>query len=212
MKTKKELFEILNNLVISEIYHICPEVQKPWEDTEFQKKIALTIGLKHKDIANIPKRNKSSYLFFCQELRGSIVEENPGIKPNQVMVMLGKKWSGLTEEEKKVYDTKAMEDKQRYLSLKENNKRSKPMKISSYLQFCGDERSNLKKQFPELHTKEITAKLGALWNEYKLHNSEMLKSKYGYIDKDDSAVKIVPSIPANISSRNTKAIKEIIKC
>jgi hypothetical protein len=210
MKTKKELLELLNNLVITEIGHQYPEVQSFWEQPEFQKKFALTLGLKTKDILNVPKRNKSSYLFFCQELRSSIVKDNPGIKPNQVMVILGDKWSKLTDEEKKVYDERAASDKQRYLSTKENNKSTKPIKISSYLKFCANERPLLKQKYPELSTKEITAKLGLLWNELKTNKIDYLKSKYGYEQKGEE-VQMVSSIPVSVSSRNIRAIQALIK-
>lgn len=214
MKTKKELLAALNNLVITDIYNICPDVQKVWEDIDYQKKLASALGLRNKDIANIPKRNKSSYLFFCQELRSSIVSENPGIKPNQVMVLLGKKWSELSDDQKKVYNEQAEEDKSRYISIKENSKRTKSGKISSYLRFCADERPNLKKQYPDLTTKEITTKLGSLWNDYKKNKTDYLKTKYDFSETDDNICpkpKIVPSIPVSINSRHTKAIQELIK-
>jgi hypothetical protein len=181
MKSKKELMDALNKLVITEICSIFPDIQRVWEDQEFQKKFASTIGVKPKDVMNGPKRNKSSYLFFCQELRPSIVAETPDIKPNQVMVHLGKKWSELPVDDRKRYDILATEDRRRYLALKEANKKlNKPIKISTYLQFCADERQGLKLKFPDLTTKDITAKLGAMWNDYKKNNPQYLKSKYGY--------------------------------
>ncbi len=64
MKSKKELMDALNKLVITEICSIFPDIQRVWEDQEFQKKFASTIGVKPKDVTNGPKRNKSSYLFF----------------------------------------------------------------------------------------------------------------------------------------------------
>lgn len=210
MKTKKELLELLNNLVITELSTQCPEIQNFWEQPEFQKKFALTLGLKIKDIVNAPKRNKSSYLFFCQELRSTIVKDNPGIKPNQVMVILGERWSKLTEDEKKVYNEQAAVDKQRYLNIKENNKSSKPIRISSYLKFCANERPLLKQQYPDLSTKEITAKLSTLWNDLKLNNVEYLKTKYGYEQRGDE-VHMVSSIPVSVSSRNIRAIQALIK-
>jgi hypothetical protein len=181
MKSKKELMDALNKLVITEICSIFPDIQRVWEDQEFQKKFATTIGVKPKDVLNGPKRNKSSYLFFCQEIRPSIVSETPDIKPNQVMVHLGKKWSELPLEERKKYDVMATEDRKRYLASKEANKKlNKPIKISTYLQFCADERQGLKLKHPDLTTKDITAKLGGMWNDYKKNNPQYLKSKYGY--------------------------------
>ncbi len=89
------------------------------------------------------------------------------------MVHLGKKWSELPLEDRKKYDVMAVEDRKRYLASKEANKKlNKPVKISAYLQFCADERQGLKLKFPDLTTKDITAKLGGMWNDYKktIHN------------------------------------------
>ena len=187
MKSKKELMDALNKLVITEVCSIFPDLQRVWEDQEFQKKFAATIGVKPKDVVNGPKRNKSSYLFFCQEIRPSIVAETPDIKPNQVMVHLGKKWSELPIDDRKKYDVLATEDRKRYLASKEANKKlNKPVKISTYLQFCADERQGLKIKHPDLSTKDITAKLGSMWNDYKKNNPQYLKSKYGYEAVDSS--------------------------
>ncbi len=35
--------------------------------------------------------------------------------------------------------------------------------MSAYLQFCADERQGLKLKFPDLTTKDITAKVGGMW-------------------------------------------------
>lgn len=216
MKSKKELLDDLNNLVKSDICPLVPDIQKIWEDHEFQKKFAGIIGVKPKDINNGPKRNKSSYLFFCQEIRPSIVAEVPNIKPNQVMVCLGKKWSELPISDRSKYDELAVEDRKRYLASKEATKKlNKPIKISTYLKFCADERQSLKQQFPELSTKDITAKLGTMWNDYKKNNPQYLKTKYGYepfVKEAESlqTSKLTPSIPSNISSTNVKAIQELI--
>lgn len=221
MKSKKELMDALNKLVITEICCVYPDVQKVWEDNEFQKKFASTIGVKPKDVNNGPKRNKSSYLFFCQEIRPSIICETPDIKPNQVMVHLGKKWSELCLEDRKKYDALALEDRKRYIASKDANKKlNKPIKISTYLQFCADERPALKLKHPELTTKDITAKLGAMWNHYKKNNPEYLKTKYGYetvkegdnfeTKKESRTCKMIPSIPASICSSNIKAIQDLI--
>ncbi len=60
--------DALNKLVITEICSIFPDIQRGWEDQEFQKKFASTIGVKPKDVTNGPKRNKSSYLFSVKKL------------------------------------------------------------------------------------------------------------------------------------------------
>jgi len=181
MRSKQDILDALNKLVISEI----PDAKTYWEDQDFQKKISTTLGIKSK--SNDLKRNKSSYLFFCQEMRPKILIENPNIKPNQIMIMLGEKWAMLSSDERQKYNDMALEDKRRYTTTKEFNKKNKPVKISAYLQFCADERPSLKLKYPDLPTKMITSKLGSMWNDYKKNNPKYLKTKYGYnLDCDES--------------------------
>ncbi len=45
---------------------------------------------------------------------------------------------------------------------------------------CSIERQGLKLKFPDLTTKDITAKLGGMWNDYKKNNPQYFKIKYGY--------------------------------
>ncbi|KAJ5722631.1 Non-histone chromosomal protein 6 [Penicillium malachiteum] len=63
---------------------------------------------------NAPKRGLSAYMFFANDKRDSVREENPGISFGQVGKMLGDKWKALTESERKPYDDKAAADKKRY--------------------------------------------------------------------------------------------------
>lgn len=59
----------------------------------------------------------------------------------------------------------------------------KVKKHSPYIQFCMEERPEMKKSHPEMSAKEITAKLGEKWNDYKETEPEYLESKYGYVKK-----------------------------
>lgn len=59
----------------------------------------------------------------------------------------------------------------------------KVKKHSPYIQFCMEERPEMKKSYPEMSAKEITAKLGEKWNEYKENDPEYLETKYGYVRK-----------------------------
>lgn len=58
----------------------------------------------------------------------------------------------------------------------------KPKEYTPYISFCINERECLKKQYPDLRAKDITAKLGKLWNEYKENNPEYL-AKYNFVPK-----------------------------
>ncbi|KAJ5239515.1 Non-histone chromosomal protein 6 [Penicillium chermesinum] len=63
---------------------------------------------------NAPKRGLSAYMFFANDNRDKVREENPGISFGQVGKMLGDKWKALSDSERKPYDEKAAADKKRY--------------------------------------------------------------------------------------------------
>jgi len=190
-KNKKILLQNLNTLVLETIFSIkeneeeitVAELKKLWESHDFQKKVASEIfGIKGKNLTPGPKRNKSAYMFFCQDMRQKIVEDNPDCKPHQIMSLLGSKWRELTTKQKSKYYEQASEDRERYLDMKELEKRRNktPSKLSSYFLFCEDERPIVKKEFPNIKTKKVTAECGKRWNDLKINDPE--KYKY-YVEK-----------------------------
>jgi hypothetical protein len=70
-------------------------------------------GKKKKD-PNAPKRGLSAYMFFANEQREKVREDNPGIKFGDVGKMLGEKWKSLSEKQRTPYEAKAAADKKRY--------------------------------------------------------------------------------------------------
>lgn len=80
----------------------------------------------------MPKRGLSAYMFFANEQRDKVRDDNPGIKfgessglcslhsqpltrgTGEVGKMLGEKWKGLSEKQKAPYEAKAAADKKRY--------------------------------------------------------------------------------------------------
>lgn len=150
-------------------------IRKQWESPEFQRKLANEVfGIRGKTLTPGPKRNKSAYMFFCQDMRTKIVEDNGNCKPHQIMSLLGSKWRELTTKQKSKYYEQASEDKERYLDMKEIEKRRSktPSKLSSYFLFCEDERPKVKKDHPTFSTKEVTSECGKRWNELKLNDQE----------------------------------------
>ncbi|KAL8916940.1 MAG: hypothetical protein Q9208_008261 [Pyrenodesmia sp. 3 TL-2023] len=78
---------------------------------------AETGGKKKKD-PNAPKRGLSAYMFFANDNRDSVREENPGITFGQVGKVLGEKWKALNATQRKPYEARAAADKERYESEK----------------------------------------------------------------------------------------------
>ncbi|PNS20782.1 hypothetical protein CAC42_2713 [Sphaceloma murrayae] len=71
-------------------------------------------GGKRKKDPNAPKRGLSAYMFFANEQRDKVREDNPGIKFGEVGKMLGDKWKQLSDKQKAPYEAKAAADKKRY--------------------------------------------------------------------------------------------------
>lgn len=63
---------------------------------------------------NAPKRALSAFFFFSQMKRPEVQSAHTEWKVGQVAQELGRMWKALTEEEKKVYEKMAYDDKHRY--------------------------------------------------------------------------------------------------
>lgn len=85
---------------------------------------------------NMPKRGLSAYMFFANDTRDKVREDNPGIKfgtfifcyvhsssssrpkltwcTGEVGKLLGERWKALNEKQKAPYEAKAAADKKRY--------------------------------------------------------------------------------------------------
>jgi len=68
---------------------------------------------KYKD-PNAPKRPKTGFLYFCDEFRSQITDENPELKLGGIMKELGKLWGTYSDEEKEKYNFKYRESRERY--------------------------------------------------------------------------------------------------
>jgi len=61
-----------------------------------------------------PKRGLSAYMFFSQEHRKQVQEDNPQAGFGMMGKILGEKWKNMSEAERMPYDKKAQADKERY--------------------------------------------------------------------------------------------------
>ncbi|CAO3614253.1 unnamed protein product [Mucor fragilis] len=61
-----------------------------------------------------PKRGLSAYMFFSQDQRTTVKDENPDATFGQIGKLLGEKWKNMSDDEKKPYVKKAEADKKRY--------------------------------------------------------------------------------------------------
>ncbi|KAI9752106.1 MAG: Non-histone chromosomal protein 6 [Lichina confinis] len=84
----------------------------PKEKTTTRKTKAR--GEKKKKDPNAPKRGLSAYMFFANEQRENVRDENPGITFGQVGKVLGERWKALDDKQRQPYEAKAAADKKRY--------------------------------------------------------------------------------------------------
>ncbi|KAJ2499290.1 Non-histone chromosomal protein 6 [Coemansia sp. RSA 1972] len=61
-----------------------------------------------------PKRALSAYMFFSQDKRPTVQEENPGVSFGTIGKLLGERWKGLDDTGRKPYMALAEKDKARY--------------------------------------------------------------------------------------------------
>ncbi|KAF2398376.1 hypothetical protein EJ06DRAFT_105488 [Trichodelitschia bisporula] len=83
------------------------------KETKTRKSKAKAPTKRQKD-PNAPKRGLSAYMFFANDNRDKVREDNPGIKFGDVGKILGEKWKELTDKDKKPYEEQARKDKERY--------------------------------------------------------------------------------------------------
>jgi hypothetical protein len=186
-KTKLNLLSSLNQFILGEFLGnqqtgASTNLQDKWQSSDIQKRLGGIVGLKPREVLQGPQRNISAYLYFCEDMRKEILDKNPGIKPNKVMILFGQYWRQLSESEKAPYEEKAVLDKARYSEYLKNNKNvsKKKIKPSVYNLFCSEERKLIKEEFPEMKATEIRNELGKRWKIAKETNTEILKEKYGY--------------------------------
>lgn len=79
---------------------------------------------KIKAVKEGPKKNKSSYMFFCEQERKKIKEDKPELGNKDIVVELGVRWKELKEDEDRKdelneYTKLAEKDKERYLNEKQ---------------------------------------------------------------------------------------------
>lgn len=89
------------------------------KSTRKAKATKETGGKRAKKDPNAPKRGLSAYMFFANDNREKVREENPGINFAGVGRALGEKWKQLSEKQRAPYDAKAAADKKRYEAEKE---------------------------------------------------------------------------------------------
>jgi len=167
-----------------------------WEGKENQEELTNTfkrgrkLGSKTKKLKdkNAPKRAKSAYIYYCSDFRAAAKAElGDDATVGQVGKELGRMWHEAKYANKvKKYINLAAQDKERYekemdayvrpsdeeleeqtKSKRKKKSRSSKKNKSAYMFFCSEERSKIKKEFPEMTPREVMSELGRRWKEAK---------------------------------------------
>eukprot|EP00040_Diaphanoeca_grandis_P026865 m.151423 g.151423 ORF g.151423 m.151423 type:complete len:891 (-) comp30759_c4_seq2:2534-5206(-) len=129
-----------------------------------------------------PKRAISAYMYYIQGQKNVPLGE--GEKSSDRMKIIATQWKELSEDDRKEWDDKASEDKERYgkemaIYEEENGGKRKPTKKkgkrrkegepkrpqSSFFLFSSKMRAQVKIDFPELSVSETAKKMGEMWKE-----------------------------------------------
>ncbi|KAL1918267.1 uncharacterized protein VTP21DRAFT_2927 [Calcarisporiella thermophila] len=63
---------------------------------------------------NAPKKPNTAYILFSNEVRPKIKAEFPDADQKQIVTIIGERWKQLPQEQRKVFEKKYMEGKERY--------------------------------------------------------------------------------------------------
>ena len=206
----------INGLVKS-VFGEQDDFETKWaKDSTVQQKLKTIVnsfGGKPVKDPNAPKRGKSSYLFFCNDMR-DVVKQSLGEEATATKITkeLGERWNSLKASSKATdkasitkYQKMASEDRSRYENEKKDYVRpdviecdnvkgrrrkkdpSAPKRAkSAYLFFCNQFRDAVKAENPSFKATDVTAELGVRWNALKSDSSRAGElSKYEKMAEDD---------------------------
>tara|TARA_Y100000389_G_scaffold186801_1_gene207569 strand:+ start:1807 stop:2796 length:990 start_codon:yes stop_codon:yes gene_type:complete len=214
--TKMTATTKINNLVKS-VFGEAEDFEGVWtKNTKVQQQLKSIVNngnAKAVKDPNAPKRGKSSYLFFCGDMREKVKEKlGDEASATNITKELGQMWntmknSGKSNDKSTIdkYQKMADTDKVRYEAEKadyvpseefenanvKGRRRKKdpnaPKRAkSAYLFFCNEERELVKKDHPDFKATETTAELGARWNTLKGDSSRSKElEKYEKMAADD---------------------------
>jgi len=120
-----------------------------------------------------PKRPITSYMFFSQEKRNEVKNDNPDASFGDLGKIIGNLWKNISPEEKEKYEKKAREDKERYKREMEEFERKKKASGISSPASKSSKSGNPKKKVKSSHS------------ESKYKSKEVLNDESDNVDSDD---------------------------
>lgn len=142
---------------------------------------------------NAPKKARSAYLYYTQDIRPNVASTNPAISFGELTKLVAAQWAKLSDAQKKKYQKMADDDRKRYeseianytppsdeeLDADENKRKRKDPNApthprTAYVYYTMENRAKTQTEHPEMKFGEITKLLAAEWNAL----AENVKSKY----------------------------------
>ena len=98
----------------SSLLSSCEQVRAPTHTQALSGDVSAQIKdrIRKKD-PNAPKKAKTSYIFFCTEMRDQVRKDFPGMKVPEVGKELGRRWNSLEATERLKFEQMAAEDRKR---------------------------------------------------------------------------------------------------
>ena len=85
------------------------------DKVRYEKELeASKAAAKAKAESGAPKRGMSAYFLYLADHRARIKKENPEMGMCEQTKIISGEWRALTDEKRKIYDDKAVKDKERY--------------------------------------------------------------------------------------------------
>eukprot|EP00210_Caulerpa_lentillifera_P000535 g517.t1 len=85
-----------------------------FSDAKIQASLSHPVRKKKRRDPNKPKKPKSSYVYFMEQYRQEVKEENPNLRPQHIMKLMGERWTKLPEEERERFEELSKSDRVRY--------------------------------------------------------------------------------------------------
>jgi len=104
-KASKSIVELSSDDLTEE--KVSEEIKKAIESVYKVEETTTKSGTSTSDVkkpkAKRPKQALTSYIYFCNEQRSVLKEENPDSDPKEITKLLAEKWGSLTDKEKEPY-------------------------------------------------------------------------------------------------------------
>jgi len=121
------------------------------------------------------KRPKSSYMFFCAEMREAVKAEQPGLRPPEVLKALGEKWRQTSGVDRARFEEMAAADQKRYVSESGAGGAKRRMSgvgagggkkpLRGFFLFSQERRPAVREAHPEWKVGDVAKELGRQWRE-----------------------------------------------